>query len=147
MDFRTDKELIDYITKLGEVRKMLPSLTRGDMELLEEKDGMAVYKRTYKDETAVIAINNSTKSQKAVLDSSQVEEGKELRGMLADDLVRSEDGKYNLILDREQAEVYILAEKSGLNIPLIAALAAVYTAFMIFIFLLWKRSKRRRRSR
>jgi alpha-amylase len=123
---------------------MLPSLTRGDMELLEEKDGMAVYKRTYKDETAVIAINNSTQSQKVVLDSSQVEEGKELRGMLADDLVRSEDGKYNLIIDREQAEVYILAEKSGLNIPLIAALAAVYTAFMIFIFLLWKRSKKKR---
>ncbi|MCS0672623.1 alpha-amylase family glycosyl hydrolase [Cytobacillus firmus] len=144
MDFRTDKELIDYIAKLGEVRQKLPSLTRGDMELLEEKDGFAVYKRTYEDETTVIVINNSTKSQKAVLDSTQLEEGKELRGMIADDLIRGKDGKYEMIIDREEAEVYVLAEKSGLNIPLIAALAAVYSAFMIFIYLLWKRSKKKK---
>lgn len=146
MDFRTDKELIDYITKLGEVRGLLPSLTRGDMELLEERDGFAVYKRTFDDETTVIAINNSTKTQKAVLDSSQLEEERELRGMISNDLIRSKDDKYELIIDREEAEVYVLKEKSGLNIPLIGALAAVYSAFMIFLYLLWKRSKRRDQS-
>lgn len=64
--------------------------------------------------------------------------------MIADDLIRDKDGKYEMIIDREEAEVYVLAEKSGLNIPLIAALAAVYSAFMIFIYLLWKRSKQKK---
>ncbi|MDA6963127.1 hypothetical protein OSM87_26010, partial [Escherichia coli] len=34
MDFRTDKELIDFITKLGELRQQLPSLSKGTMEVL-----------------------------------------------------------------------------------------------------------------
>jgi alpha-amylase len=41
MNFRTEKELIDFITKLGELRNQLPSLSRGSMEMLYEKDGMA----------------------------------------------------------------------------------------------------------
>lgn len=144
MDFRTDKELIDYMTQIGTLRQELHSLTRGDMELLVEEDGLAVYKRTYQDETTVIAINNSTESQKAVLTADKLEDDKELRGLLAGDLVRSKGGEYSLIIDREQAEIYVLAEKTGLNIPLIAALVAVYIAFMIFLFMLWKRSKKKK---
>ncbi len=138
MNFRTDKELIDYVTKLGELREKLPSLRRGDFELLYEKDGMALFKRTYKNETTVIAINNTSKTQKVTLDD-ELEQGKELRGLLAGDLVRSKDGKYDIILDRETAEIYVLAPKTGVNIPFIAALLAVYTAFGLFLYLAKKR--------
>ncbi|CUA79317.1 alpha-amylase family glycosyl hydrolase [Anoxybacillus suryakundensis] len=138
MNFRTDKELIDYVTKLGELREKLPSLRRGDFELLYEKDGMALFKRTYKNETAVIAINNTSKTQKVTLDD-ELEQGRELRGLLAGDLVRSKDGKYDIILDRETAEIYVLAPKTGVNIPFIAALLAVYTAFGLFLYLAKKR--------
>lgn len=141
MNFRTDKELIDYVTKLGELREKLPSLRRGDFELLYEKDGMALFKRTYENETAVIAINNTSKTQKVTLDD-ELEQGKELRGLLAGDLVRSKDGKYDIILDRETAEIYVLAPKTGLNIPFIAALLAVYTAFGLFLYLARKRKAR-----
>ncbi len=41
----------------------------------------------------------------------ELEQGKELRGLLAGDLVRSKDGKYDIILDRETAEIYVLAPK------------------------------------
>lgn len=138
MNFRTDKELIDYVTKLGELREKLPSLRRGDFELLYEKDGMALFKRTYEKETTVIAINNTSKTQKVTLDD-ELEQGKELRGLLAGDLVRSKDGKYDIILDRETAEIYVLAPKTGLNIPFIAALLAVYTAFGLFLYFARKR--------
>ncbi|MBB6176682.1 alpha-amylase [Anoxybacillus tengchongensis] len=138
MNFRTDKELIDYVTKLGELREKLPSLRRGDFELLYEKDGMALFKRTYENETTVIAINNTSKTQKVTLDD-ELEQGKELRGLLAGDLVRSKDGKYDIILDRETAEIYVLAPKTGLNIPFIAALVAVYTAFGLFLYFAKKR--------
>ena len=142
MNFRTEKELIDYITKLGELRNQLPSLTRGSMEMLYEKDGMAVYKRVYQDETAIIAINNTSESQNVTLNNDQIEGGKELRGLLKGDLVRSKDDRYDLIIDRDEAEVYVLAKKSGINLPLIGSLIVVYVLFTIFIIKIRKRRVR-----
>ncbi|MFD2443153.1 alpha-amylase family glycosyl hydrolase [Bacillus sp. CGMCC 1.16607] len=144
MNFRTDKELIDYITKIGELRQQLPSLTRGKMEVLYENKGMGVYKRTYQDEVAIIAINNTSKSQHITLTTKEIEPGKELRGLLANDLVRSKNDKYELIIDREEAEIYVLAKKTGLNIPYLTVMGIVYLAFIIFIVLIWKRSKKKR---
>ncbi|MGN7398406.1 alpha-amylase family glycosyl hydrolase [Cytobacillus praedii] len=144
MDFRTDKELIDYITKLGELREKYPSLTRGTLELLAEENELSVYKRTYEGETTVIAINNSSESQNITVPSKLLEENKELRGLLSDDQVKGSDKGYTLFLDREEAEVYILAEKSGLNIPYVIATIAVYGAFLTFIILAWRKSKKKR---
>lgn len=143
MNFRTEKELIEFITKLGELRNQLPSLTRGTMEILYEKDGMAVYKREYKDETAIIAINNTSKSQTVSLTNEHLEGGKELRGLLKGDLARSEDNQYDIIIDRDEAEIYVLAEKSGVNLPLIGSLAVVYLLFMVFLYAIIKRRKSR----
>jgi glycosidase len=142
MNFRTEKELIDYMTKLGEVRNQLPSLTRGSMEMLYEKDGMAVYKRVYQAETAIIAINNTSESQNVTLNKEHIEGGKELRGMLNGDLVRStDDNQYDLIIDRDEAEIYVLANKSGINLTLIGSLVVVYILFTIFIIKVRKRRK------
>lgn len=141
MNFRTEKELIDYITKLGDLRNQLPSLTRGSMEMLYEKDGMAVYKRVYQDETAIIAINNTSKSQNITLNNEQIEGDKELRGLLNGDLVRSNGNQYDLIIDRDESEIYVLTEKSGINLPLVGSLVVVYILFMIFIL----KIRRRRR--
>ncbi|WP_174730768.1 alpha-amylase family glycosyl hydrolase [Mesobacillus harenae] len=143
MDFRTDKELVDHITKLGELRADLPSLTRGTMELLYEANGMAVYKRVYEDETTVIAINNTTETHSVTLTSEHLEGEMELRGLLANDLIRSNGEEYLLVLDREESEIYVLAERTGLNIPYLVVMGTVYAAFFGFIYLLWKRAKRK----
>lgn len=47
MDFRTDKELVDYITSIAKIRNEHPVLTRGSMEVIFEQDGMIVFKREY----------------------------------------------------------------------------------------------------
>nr|WP_263328370.1 alpha-amylase family glycosyl hydrolase [Neobacillus sp. Marseille-Q6967] len=143
MNFRTEKELIEYITKLGELRNQLPSLTRGTMELLYEKDGMFVYKRVYEGETAIIAINNTSKSQTVALNHQQIVAGKELRGLLAGDLVTSNDDKYSIIIDRDEAEIYVLASQSGVNLPLVGTTALVVLLFIIFLAVIIKRSKQR----
>ncbi|MDQ0216691.1 glycosidase [Oikeobacillus pervagus] len=142
MNFRADKELIDYIKKIAEFRQKLPALTRGTYEPLYDKDGMTIYKRKYKDETIIVAINNSSKTQKVTLTSAQLESDKELRGLLDGDLVRSnEDGTYTIIMDRELAEIYALAEKSGINFSYVTALVTVYVLFLSFIFIVWKRGR------
>ncbi|MEH7375335.1 alpha-amylase family glycosyl hydrolase [Neobacillus drentensis] len=141
MSFRAEKELIDYITKVSELRNQLPSLTRGTMEMLYDQKGMAVYKRVYKGETSIIAINNSSKSQSVTLTNRQIEGGKELRGLLAGDKVKSEDNKYMIILDRDNSEVYILAEKSGIKFSLIASVVVVYLLCFLFLYKIRKRRR------
>ncbi|MEW9051387.1 MAG: alpha-amylase family glycosyl hydrolase [Neobacillus sp.] len=142
MNFRTEKELMDFITKLGELRNQLLSLTRGDIEMIYDKNGMMVFKRSYENETAIIAINNSSESQNVTLSSEQIAPEKELRGLLKGDLVRNIDGEYPIIIDRDEAEIYVIAEKSGINLSLIGALAAVYLLFMWFLITVLRRRKR-----
>jgi len=141
MSFRAEKELIDYITKVGELRNQLPSLTRGTMEMLYDQKGMVVYKRVYKGETSIIAINNSSKSQSVTLTNEQIKGGKELRGLLGGDKVNNNDNKYMIILDRDNSEVYVAAEKSGINFPLIAGLVVVYLLFFLFLIKLRKNKR------
>ncbi|MCP8968272.1 alpha-amylase family glycosyl hydrolase [Ectobacillus ponti] len=142
MDFKTDKDFQDYISKLGELRQQLPSLRRGTFEMLYDQDGMSVFKRTYEKETTVIAINNTTETKKVTLSSGQLAANKELRGLLSDDLVREENGSYALVLKRETANVYALAERTGLNWGFIGAIAGVYVLFTIFLILARRRRKK-----
>ena len=45
MNFKTDQDLVEYITKLAKIRAAYPALTHGTMEVLFEKDGVLIYKR------------------------------------------------------------------------------------------------------
>ena len=142
MNFKTEQELVEHITKLSELRNMYPVLAKGDMDLLYNKSGMAVYKRTYNDETAVIALNNTSKTQTINIPEEQIAQNKELRGMLNGDLVRSKDNHYTIVMDREAAEVYTLDAKSTLNTPYLVVMGLVVIIFILFIILIIKRSKR-----
>ncbi|MGM0753430.1 MAG: alpha-amylase family glycosyl hydrolase [Bacillota bacterium] len=145
MNFRADEELIDYITQLGKIRQDYPALTRGTIEPIYEKDGMGIFKRVYGDQTLIIAINNTSESKKVQLSEEELAENSELKGLLTADLVRSDkDGNYTIILDREEAEVYSLKQKSGLNYPYLLALGTVYVLFLLFIYLVWKRGRKKK---
>lgn len=141
MDFKTDDKFLKYISKLGELRQQLPALRRGTFEMLYDKGGMSVFKRTYREETVIIALNNTEKTQKVHLTQEQLDVNKELRGLMEEDIIRPAKDGYYLVLDRETANVYALAEKTGLNIPFIATLVAINVLFVIFLIL----ARRRRR--
>lgn len=142
MNFRTDTELIEYITQLGKLRANLPSLKGGSMKVLHEKDGMVVYKRSIEGETTVIAINNTTKTQTVSIPSEELHAEMELRGLLNGDLVRSKDNQFTITIKRDESEVYKLSPKSGINISYIIAIASVLIAFFTFLFLVKKRSRK-----
>ena len=146
LSFKEDQELIDHMKKIGELRQELPALKRGSYEPIYDKNGMTVFKRQYKDETLIVAINNSNKTQKVTIPAEELDRNKELRGLLEGGLARAEEEKFSLILDREQAEVYALTEKVGVNKLFIAALAAVYIIFMVFLYLVWKRGRASRKQ-
>ena len=142
MNFRTDLEIVDYIKQIGSLRSDLPSLTRGTLDVLYEKDGMTVYKRDYNEETTVIAVNNTTKTQTVTLTAEELAADKELRGMLNNDLVKSDDNQYRITIDRDESEIYLLRDKSGINYSYFVALGAVLVAFFIFLGLVIKRSRK-----
>ncbi|MEI2663538.1 alpha-amylase family glycosyl hydrolase [Rossellomorea sp. LJF3] len=146
MNFRADKELMDYISRLGEIRQEYPALTRGDITPIYNQDGMGIFKRTYKDQTIVIAINNTTKTQNVQLTKDDLADNHELKALISDDLVRSDkDGNYQLVLDREESEIYLLKNKSGLNYPYLIALGIMYFLFFLFLYLVKKRGKAKNR--
>lgn len=141
MNFKTDKDVIDYITKLAEIRAAYPALSQGDMNVLFDEGGVVVYKRTWAEETIIIVMNNTSKTQRISLTRSDVEQNKELRGLLNGDLVRSKEDMYSIVIDREQTEIYKLATKSMINIPYFTVLFMVLAIFVLFIRLVIKRSK------
>ena len=144
MNFRTDKELIEYMAKLSGLRAKLPSLTRGTMDLLYEQDGMTVYKREYQEETSVVAINNTTETQTVAIPAEKLADGadhKELRGMLNGDLVRDKDKQYMMTIDRDESEIYVLSKKSGINLFYLISLGVVLLSFFVFLILVSKRSR------
>ena len=144
MNFRTDKELIEYMAKLSGLRAKLPSLTRGTIDLLYEQDGMTVFKREYQGETSVVAINNTTETQTVAIPAEKLTAGadnKELRGMLNGDLVRDKDKQYTMTIDRDESEIYVLSKKSGINFFYLISLGVVLLSFFVFLILVSKRSR------
>lgn len=146
MSFRSEKELVDYMTRLAEVRSQYPALTKGNLTLLESKDGLAVYKRQYEDETIVIAINNTTEDQKVSLTADQLENDKELRSLIGTDMSRSENGTYQFVIKRESSDIYKLENRSGINYFFVFSIFAVFLLFSLFMYAAWKRGKRRTTS-
>jgi glycosidase len=142
MNFQSDDELIDYIGKLAKIRKSLPALTKGDYQVLYEKSGMIIFKRSYQDETIIIVINNTSASQKINIPAAEIANNKELQGLLTGNTFQEENGEYEFIIDRELAEVYEIKDKKGLNIPLVSVFILVPSLFILFLIVAKKRGQR-----
>ncbi|MBM7554077.1 alpha-amylase family glycosyl hydrolase [Thalassobacillus pellis] len=142
MNFKSgDDTLEKWIQQLTALRKEFPALTKGDYKELYSKDGLAAYSRSYEGETVVIVINNDTETR--VFEVSGLEENKQLRGVLTDDLVREVDtGTYKIAMNREQAEIYVMEEDTGFNWLLISLIGGVFAAFVVGIIYLSRKSKR-----
>ncbi|HFJ9336429.1 TPA: alpha-amylase family glycosyl hydrolase [Bacillus cereus] len=136
MDFKSDEKFMQHITKLGELRQARPSLRRGTFELLYDKSGMSILKRKYKDEVTLVAINNTKETQKVSLPASEIGEKQELRGLLQDEIIREENGKFYLVLKREESNVYKVNGETGVNwlfISLIVGVNVLFIAFLIAV--------------
>ncbi|PGS51016.1 alpha-amylase family glycosyl hydrolase [Bacillus sp. AFS041924] len=142
MDFRTDEDFSNYIEKLTELRRTLPSLSHGDFEVLYDSKGMTLIKRHYNHETTLVAINNTSLDHKVHLDFNEVKKSNELRGMLSDDLVRPNKKGFDIVLKRESSNVYAVAPKTSLNIGVIIAIPSIFVAFIIFLWLARRRSNK-----
>lgn len=145
MNFRVDEELIEYLKDMASIRTKSEAIRTGKMELLENKDGYAVYKRYSDEETFYVVVNNTSETKRIDIPSEEVGEDKELRGLFESDIVRAtDDGSYRLVVDREIVEVYQVHDNVGLNSAYIAAMIIAYLLFMLFLVIVWRKGKQRR---
>lgn len=141
MDFRADPDLIEFIEKLGRARNRYLSFTRGDFTLLYENEGMAVYTRSYKNETTLIALNNTSNKQEFVIPAHKLGSKKQLIGLINNDLIKEQNGNYSFLINGEESEIYIVRDDHGLNILNIIVIIAIPIVFFLLFFYIWKRGK------
>lgn len=147
MDFRTKEDIIEYLGDLQSVRNKSQTLRTGKYKLLENKNGLMVFERYSDDEKWIVMVNNTDKTQKYELDSSVIGENKELHGLFESDIVRQNDnGKYNLVSEREIVELYQVTEHKGINIPYMVALGLVYILFIAFLVAILRRGRKPKNS-
>ena len=142
-NFKTDEELIDYISDLNKLRNQSDALRNGDFEMLHNEDGFTVFKRSNDKETWIVALNNTSGTVDVKLSEELFGSGQKLRGVVDGDLIKQgKDGSYHLILDREIAEVYISEEDTGFNTPYLIASIMVLVLFFGFMYAVKRKSKK-----
>jgi len=145
MNYKIEEELMDFIADLHLMRNGSAALRTGEMELLHNEDGFIVYKRWNDEETWIVAINNTGKTQNFDLTPEIIGNNKELRGLFEGDILRQrDDGNYRIVLDRELVEFFPVNDQKGFNKGYIAALAMVYVLFLGFIYLVWRKGKNKK---
>lgn len=147
-NFKTDMELKELIGNLNSLRNQSDTLRNGEFKMLHNKDGYLVYKIYDDEETWVIAINNTSETQSFALDPDEIGSQKRLRGLLdSDQIVETEDNKYHVVLDREMAEIYLVKEDKGFNVPYLIASIMVYVLFLSFLWAVWRKGRKARQER
>lgn len=138
----TDPDLEEFFHRISAIREQFPALVYGDFEHVDSNDAMSLFKRSYEGEALYIAINNSTVAKG--INTPIDEPGKQLRGLLGDDIIRANnDGEYQIDIARETIEVYMIEEDIGLNWVYIIAVGAVMSLFILMIIYLSRKQKAR----
>ena len=117
-NFKTDMELYDLISDLNYLRNESETLRNGDFEMLHNENGFTVFKRSSEEETWIVALNNTTVTSNFVIPKEVIGDNKKLRGVLMVTQHFSQmTVSYHVVLEREIAEIYIVDEDKGFNMP------------------------------
>lgn len=140
-----DDDLKEFYHRLSSLHDEFPALTEGDFEVVDSSGAMSVFKRFTEDETVFVAVNNDSESHAVSVDD--VESGKQLRGLLEDDIVREEDdGTFTISVPRETADIFVIESDTGMNWPFIIIIGGVFLLFPIFVLTVSIKQKRRKNA-
>ncbi|SFD37795.1 alpha-amylase [Lentibacillus persicus] len=137
-----DDDLEQFTNRIAALRSEFPALKYGDYELVGSSGAMSVFKRSYEGQSVYVAINNDTESQ--VIQVDTIEAGKQLDGLLGDNLARDNgEGVINIGLPRETSEVYVVEPETGINWVVVAPIAGIFLLFVAGVIYLSRKQKRR----
>lgn len=134
-----EDQIIRHMEKISNAYDDLPSLSKGELEIIHAEGSYLVFKKTYQDDTTIVAINTSTTQQRVDI---ELDDGLELRGLIEDDLVRqNDDGKYMIAVEREASNIFLVQEDTGLYWPLILIFVGGMTVFITFAIVMYRKNK------
>lgn len=138
----TDPDLEEFHHRISTLRADFPSLVHGDYEKVAQEGALSIFKRSLDDEIMYVALNNDEVMQEVTL--SDIPEGKQLRGLLEDSIVReNEANEFLITVPRETAEIFIVEDNVGINWTYIAFVVLVFIVFFTSIIYLSRKQKRR----
>lgn len=143
-NFRTDKEVIDYLEKISDTFKQYQELFEGEVKVLPHNKGTNVFYYDTNTIDYILNVNDSSNSKKVTLTDKVIEKNKMLSGLILGDNIKKKNNQYDLITDREESELYAVINERGLNNSYFIAAILVVLLFGLFIFLVSRRSKRQR---
>ncbi|WP_029266997.1 alpha-amylase family glycosyl hydrolase [Virgibacillus alimentarius] len=137
-----EQDIPEFLGRISSIRTEFPALVHGDYEEVGSSGAMSVFKRTYKDETLYVAINNDSESRSVSV--TDIDSGLQLKGLLGDNLVREkENGEFKIGIPRETAEIYVVEEDTGINWLFIAFILGVFFLFIFAVIYLSRKQKKR----
>ncbi|MEG0259208.1 MAG: alpha-amylase family glycosyl hydrolase [Lysinibacillus sp.] len=146
-NFKVNEELVEYVGDLQVLRNQSETLRTGKFEVIKNEDGLLAFKRSSKDETWIIMINNTSKTQRVDFTFDELGKDKEIKGTLESEIIRANDKDvYPVILDREMVEIYQVKDDTGINMSYVIALGFVYVFFTVFVIVIIRRGKKRRQQ-
>ncbi len=144
MDLWTDQEVVDYIKSINTVFTDHKQLLDGEVtELKSGEDGHYIVRYDTADVDFILNINDTAKTENFKAPVEAEDEGKMLSGLLIGDILRLDEGQdsFNIVLDREETELYAVVEETGLNNGYVYAGLIIFGGFGIFIWFVAKRRK------
>ncbi len=144
VNFKADTELYDFITDLNYLRNESEALRNGDFEMMHNENGFTVFKRSSDEETWIIALNNTSKVANLPISKEVLGDHKRLRGVLSGDSIpKTKDENYNVVLERESGDIFIVEEDRGFNTPYLIASILVYVLFLGFLYVVWRKGRQK----
>ncbi|MCE4955749.1 alpha-amylase family glycosyl hydrolase [Macrococcoides caseolyticum] len=133
LDFRVDKEVIEYLEVTSAVFKKYEEMFNGTSQVIYNKDGhQLIYFDTAKVDF-IFNMNNTSKATNITLNHQTIPEDKMLSGLLIGDKVRNKDKQFSLITNREEAELYAIVPNQGFNNGYLIAAGTIIVLFTAFI--------------
>lgn len=149
MDFRSDKEVIEYLENIAVVYRNhdIMQAEETEIETILNEGGQYLVRYFTDDVDYVLNINNTAETKSVTLDQTAEEEGKVYSGMLIGDMIRPHDSSYIAVLDREETELYSIIEEAGFNNGYLYSAILIFGLFAIFVWVAAKRSRKNKATR
>ena len=149
MDFRSDKEVIEYLENIAVVYRNheIMLAPESETETILNEDGQYLVKYYTADVDYILNVNNTAETKSNTIEQTAEEEGKVLSGMLIGDMIRPHDGEYITVLDREETELYSIIEEAGFNNGYLYAAVLIFGIFAVFVWVVASRSRKNKAKR
>ncbi|GGB59007.1 alpha-amylase family glycosyl hydrolase [Fictibacillus barbaricus] len=138
MNFSNNKDMETFTAQLGKLRQNHPTLRRGDYSMVVDKDGIAVFKRTYEDETLYIVFNND-KRKSTITFSDKELQNKKLVDLLSDAEVTANEG--SVAIEAKGESAYIFSKQNADSYTFLYGIMAGILALVGILFFFMKRRK------